>query len=84
MSGGHFDYKQYAIRDILEDLESRLHEKVDEEFRNVVVTAIHHLKYSYEYVHALDYCFLFCLELLFSNRNYFSVWYWPTTFLKVG
>lgn len=65
MSGGHFDYKQYAITDIIEsiesiiqnntnqsnDFENRFSEKTIQEFKN----AIKYLTLAKIYSHRIDW-----------------------------
>uniref|UniRef100_A0A6C0JVK7 Uncharacterized protein n=1 Tax=viral metagenome TaxID=1070528 RepID=A0A6C0JVK7_9ZZZZ len=65
MSGGHFDYKQYAIEDIIEsiesiiqnntnlsnDFENRFSEKTIQEFKN----AIKYLTLAKIYSHRIDW-----------------------------
>ncbi len=65
MSGGHFDYKQYAIKDIIEsiesiiqnntnlsnDFENRFSEKTIQEFKN----AIKYLTLAKIYSHRIDW-----------------------------
>lgn len=68
MSGGHFDYKQYAIKDIIEsiesiiqnstnqsnDFENRFSEKTIQEFKN----AIKYLTLAKIYSHRIDWLIL--------------------------
>jgi len=64
MSGGHFDYKQHHIEDIIDDLQTKLRdEEVFEDLdcplalKSYIINTIHHLTLSKIYVQRLDWFF---------------------------
>ena len=56
MSGGTFDYKQYAIIEIIEKLEQVLEEQDDSENVQMIIReAIHALKRAHIFAHRIDW-----------------------------
>ena len=60
MSGGHFNYNQYILKDIIEELEIELKNPSEfieniKDYKDVCNDAIRHLRVAYTYVHRLDW-----------------------------
>ena len=60
MSGGHFDYRQHLITDLIQELEAISFEDTEfikdkETFLKVVDACITHLRLGYIMIHRIDY-----------------------------